>query len=313
MESFMVDHPKSIAAMIQGKKVIGLGAGLSLYQTQASLPLPLAYVVDDSAGLPGTNACGIPVYSFERLSSEKIDEIFVVIYADSPAVIFKIAASLDRLGLGWGREYLDCAFLHFESMASQLKALTGAEPSWRRFHRARVQRFFMSIQSISFIAGTWLYTELLDNCCAKVPGDIAECGVYKGGNVLSTLLISELAASRSYRLFDSFDGFPAFTDHDPASRRQEFQDVDFGMLQNIFRNFPNVTIHKGLLRDTLPSLPERSYSMVYADCDLYEPTLDSQKVDVCYSTTTGFRTKNCRTKFPSVASRRRWQTFLDRK
>jgi hypothetical protein len=260
--------------MIRGKKVIGYGAGLSLYQTQTALPLTLAYIVDDRPGLAGTTACGVPVASSELLSTENREEIFVVIYADSPRAIFNIASDLDRLNLVWGEQYIDCGLLHFESMAPRLERLIGGQPSWQRFYRARMQRFLMSIQSISFMAGTWLYSELLDNCCARVPGDIAECGVYKGGNVLSTLLISELATSRPYRLFDSFDGFPDFSEHDPASRRQDFQDVDFGMLQNVFRNFPNVVIHKGWFRDALPIAPERSYSMVYADCDLYEPTLE---------------------------------------
>jgi hypothetical protein len=274
MESSVLNHQMPVTELIRGKKVIGYGAGLSLYQTHAALPLPLAYVVDDAPGLAGTTACGVPVYSSERLSTENSADIFVVIYADSPGAIFKIASSLDRLNLVWGQQYVDCALIHFESMAPRLRRLIGAPPSWQRFHRARIQRFLMSPESRSFIAGTWLYTELLDNYSARVPGDIAECGVYKGGNVLSTLLISELASSRPYRLFDSFDGFPDFSEHDPASRRQEFQDVDFGMLQNMFRNFPNVVIHKGWFRDTLPIVPERIYSMVYVDCDLYEPTLE---------------------------------------
>jgi len=205
----MLKHQMPVTELVRGKKVIGYGAGLSLYQTQAALPLALAYVVDDAPGLAGTTACGVPVYSSERLSTENRAEIFVVIYADSPAVIFKIASSLDRLNLVWGEQYVDCALIHFESMAPRLKRLIEAPPSWQRFHRARIQRFLMSPESRSFIAGTWLYTELLDNCSARVPGDIAECGVYKGGNVLSTVtnVTPPVLAPPDHPLIDRFAGF----------------------------------------------------------------------------------------------------------
>ena len=264
--------PKTIAELIQGKRVIGYGAGLTLYQTQATFPLPLQYVVDDTPSLAGTSACGIPVYGPEKLCAENKENLVIIIYADSPAVIFKVASFLDSLNLVWGEQYLDCSLIHFESMAGRITALTGAQPCWQRFHLARMQRFLLSVQSISFIAGTWLYSELLDAHCERIPGDIAECGVYKGGNALSTLLISRVACSRPYHLLDSFEGFPELSQHDPASRRHDFQDAEFGTLRNLFRNFPNVVIHKGWFRETLPQMPERNYSMVYVDCDLYEGT-----------------------------------------
>ena len=153
MESSVLNHQMPVTELIRGKKVIGYGAGLSLYQTQAALPLALAYVVDDAPGLAGTTACGVPVHSSERLSTENSAEIFVVIYADSPGAIFKIASSLDRLNLVWGEQYVDCALIHFESMAPRLTRLMGAPPSWQRFHRARIQRLsLMSPGSRSFIA-----------------------------------------------------------------------------------------------------------------------------------------------------------------
>ena len=47
------------------------------------------------------------------------------------------------------------------------------------------------------------------------------------------------------------------------------------MLRNMFRNFPERCYPQGVVSATrLPIAPERSYSMVYVDCDLYEPTLE---------------------------------------
>lgn len=270
-----LDSRRPVSAAIQArKKVIGFGAGLNFYLSHAALALPLAYVVDDTAGLAGTSACGVRIEPSAVLAAEDPQDVFVVVYADSPRAIFTISTRLEALGWRWGRGYLDSSFLNFESMAPRIEQVTGVAPSWDRFLRARMQRLLMSVQSISYIAGTWLYAELLDNLTRSIPGDIAECGVYKGGNALSTLLISEVANRRAYHLLDSFEGFPDVSSFDLASRRDDFQDVDFQTVCTMFSNFPHVVIHKGWFKDTLPALPDSTYSMVYVDCDLFEPTID---------------------------------------
>lgn len=49
----------------------------------------------------------------------------------------------------------------------------------------------------------------------NIPGDIVEIGVYKGGSVLSMLLaLNCLTAVRPVRLYDTFTGLTAATEHD---------------------------------------------------------------------------------------------------
>jgi O-methyltransferase len=135
----------------------------------------------------------------------------------------------------------------------------------------RILALHSAIQSMSYIAGSWLFVELLE--ALRAGGSIAECGVYNGGNAFTALLCSDAATKRPYRLLDSFEGFREFSQIDPSSRRREFRDVNFAALSDTFGNFPNVHIHKGYFADTLPTLPSDHYALVYADCDLYEPTL----------------------------------------
>src|SRR5256885_13328014 len=53
----------------------------------------------------------------------------------------------------------------------------------------------------------------------NVPGEFAECGVWRGGSVLAMLLtlIEEGVADRDVHLFDTFEGMTAPTEHDVSS------------------------------------------------------------------------------------------------
>ena len=89
----------------------------------------------------------------------------------------------------------------------------------------------------------------------------------------SRFLSREQATRRPYHLLDSFEGFPELSVFDPEVRRDDFQDAEYAKIAAMFRNYPNVRIHRGYFDDTLPTLGVEQFSMVYADCDLYEPTL----------------------------------------
>ena len=256
-------------ALTAGKKLIGFGAGLNLYQSQAGGRLPLAYAIDDTPGLAGTLADGVPVFGSQHLANEKPEDVAVIIYADAPGNIAKMAARLTQFGI---YTFIESFRLHVESMAPRMEQYLGFQPSRERFEEIRKSR--ECVPSISFVAGSWLYVEMLENLVSRVTGDIAECGVYKGGNAMLTLRNSATACNRTYHLLDSFEGFPSLSGEDPAVRSRDFRDVDFESIVSAFEPFPNVEIHRGFFDETLPQLEPRTYGMVYIDCDLYEPTLD---------------------------------------
>ena len=246
---------------------------MALLQAQTAHPLTLEYAVDNAPDAAGSSIAGVPIFHSSRLMEERKQDLLVIIYANTSRAVLEIASSLNRMGFVWGEHYIDCSLLHFHSMGRRLKHRLGIEPSFERFFRARMLSLYMGFDNHSSVAGTWLFIELLEHCCRQVAGDIAECGVYKGGNALVTLLSSDVATSRPYHLFDSFAGFPEVSQFDPGSRQNDFQDVDFARIADVFRNYNNVIVHKGYFEATLPTLDSRDFSMVYADCDLYEPTL----------------------------------------
>lgn len=263
----------STKKLFEGKKLVGYGAGLGLLGTQAGSPVPLEYVVDDTPGLAGQKVCGLPVYPPARLQRESKEDILVIIYANAPQSIMAISSSLNSMGFIWGIHYIDCSLLHYESMSQRLLDQLEIEIPYKLFSKIRILSLYSALQNLSYIAGSWLYVGLLEQCCSDVAGGIAECGVYNGGNALIALQTSEVAVQRPYHLFDSFEGFPALSKHDLESRKNDFGDANFNKVCGLFGNFDNAYINKGYFDQTLPSLEDQQFSMVYIDCDLYEGAL----------------------------------------
>jgi len=104
---------------------------------------------------------------------------------------------------------------------------------------------------------------------AKVPGDIAEVGVYRGG---SARLICEEKGERALHLFDTFDGLPEAAEWDPKFRKGGFAS-SLDQVQTYLRRFPGVHFHKGLFPDTAQGLDHMTFSFVHLDVDLHRSTL----------------------------------------
>jgi hypothetical protein len=117
----------------------------------------------------------------------------------------------------------------------------------------------------------------------SVPGDIAEFGCYRGANLLlmaKLLRILDPQGSKQVHGFESFEGLTTITEQDgPASQMAQYYKGDHALLIDMISLYDmedEVIVHKGLIQDTLPPLmeerPELSFSLVYCDTDLYEPT-----------------------------------------
>ncbi len=129
---------------------------------------------------------------------------------------------------------------------------------------------------------------------AKIPGAIVECGVWKGGAVMSSLLaMSDLGLKdREYFLYDTFEGMPKpgnddqkfdgqkiateFTarqigDNGSTWCRGEFDEVR----QNVFSTgYPSERIHfvRGKVEDTIPATLPGKIAILRLDTDWYEST-----------------------------------------
>jgi O-methyltransferase len=126
----------------------------------------------------------------------------------------------------------------------------------------------------------------------KIPGNIAECGVWRGGSMMAVAraLMSHGDSSRHLYLYDTFDGMPEPTEHDkrfsgePAQMLLDREPVGTGVwclasIEDVRTNmlstgYPEEMIHfiKGKVEETLPSVSPDQLALLRLDTDWYEST-----------------------------------------
>lgn len=126
----------------------------------------------------------------------------------------------------------------------------------------------------------------------QIPGDIAECGVWRGGSMM-TIALTLLARgdrSRSLYLYDTFDGMSSPTEDDrnldgvPAAEQLKRDPKGTGIwcyasLEDVRENilstgYPEDKVHliKGKVEDTIPATIPSRLSLLRLDTDWYEST-----------------------------------------
>ncbi len=110
-----------------------------------------------------------------------------------------------------------------------------------------------------------------------VPGDVVECGTWKGGSAANLSLACRIAGRR-LRIFDSFEGLPAGVEGDreaPNYRPGEYSGSEAEVRANLARYgaIECCEFVKGWLEDTLPG-DDGPVILAYVDVDL-EASLDT--------------------------------------
>ena len=105
---------------------------------------------------------------------------------------------------------------------------------------------------------------------AKRPGAFAEVGVYKGA---SAKLICEAKGDKTLHLFDTFEGLPSASEHDPGVHREKQYACSLESVQEYLRGYVNVHFHKGVFPESAKDMEDTNYAFVHFDVDLYEGTL----------------------------------------
>jgi len=104
----------------------------------------------------------------------------------------------------------------------------------------------------------------------KVPGDIAEVGVYKGG---SAKIICSAKGDKNLHLFDTFAGLPKV---DEADMIWQFYEGKFAAslesVQAYLAVEKNVFLYKGIFPATSGPVKDRHFSLVNFDVDTYDST-----------------------------------------
>ena len=107
------------------------------------------------------------------------------------------------------------------------------------------------------------------NRTRKIPGEIAEVGVYTGG---SAKLIAETVSEKEIHLFDSFEGLPAPVDVDPKKFTEGQYGADLEDVRAYLSAYPNVHLYKGFFPATSGPIASKKFAFVHLDVDLYEST-----------------------------------------
>ena len=127
----------------------------------------------------------------------------------------------------------------------------------------------------------------------QVPGDIVECGVWRGGSMQAVALtLAGLGVTdRELHLYDTFEGMPPPTEHDvrardgePASGLLATHDKDarvwaYADLDDVRKGMAEVPYpedrihyHPGMVEDTIPGQAPEQIALLRLDTDWYEST-----------------------------------------
>lgn len=123
----------------------------------------------------------------------------------------------------------------------------------------------------------WMLKQLL-RLTEGVPGDTAECGVFKGASsyIICQQNSLQKAHKRIHHLFDSFEGLSAPSHKDGIHWKKGSMSAGEEIVaQNLSEFLDNVRFHKGWIPERFSDVIQSRFSFVHIDVDLYKPTFDS--------------------------------------
>lgn len=110
---------------------------------------------------------------------------------------------------------------------------------------------------------------------SQLDGDLAECGVYKGGTALMlSRLLTSVSPRKNLFLFDSFEGLPDASAADNHYEGGEFANTSAESVATLLSEFGFAQIRKGWIPQTFKNLEDKRFAFVHVDVDLYQSALD---------------------------------------
>lgn len=107
----------------------------------------------------------------------------------------------------------------------------------------------------------------------NVPGDFAECGVFRGGSAY--LMCEAAGADKHVHLFDSYEGLSKPDDHENFHWSEGDLSVTEETVRDNLDGFENFSTYKGWIPERFADVAHLSFSLVHIDVDLEQPTRDS--------------------------------------
>jgi len=145
----------------------------------------------------------------------------------------------------------------------------------------------MSIEKLGAVCDAASYV-----AANKIPGDIVECGVWRGGGMMACayLMLEAGQTDRHIYLFDTFEGLPKPTNEDVTYDGREATAMHVPMgeigsdwcraeLDEVTANmrrtgYPEDKIHfvKGMVEETIPDNAPETIALLHLDTDWYTST-----------------------------------------
>lgn len=150
------------------------------------------------------------------------------------------------------------------------------QPRFRPWLMPEWQSRFAPTRGLTLVSDDRLYVlaMLLEQALEFCPGDVAECGVYRGGT--ARLLFDTMRAARTARRLFLCDTFLGMPDANPAAdihRAGDFGDTSEAHVRARFAGADNVELVHGIIPDSLAPLADRRFCFVHIDLDLYASVL----------------------------------------
>lgn len=123
----------------------------------------------------------------------------------------------------------------------------------------------------------WMLWQLI-RLTGQVPGDTAECGVFKGTSswLICAFTARSEAEPKLHHLFDSFEGLSEPAKIDGNHWRKGDLSASEAEVADQLAPFADILrFHKGWIPDRFADVANRRFSFVHVDVDLYLPTRDS--------------------------------------
>lgn len=122
----------------------------------------------------------------------------------------------------------------------------------------------------------WMLHELL-RLTSHVPGDTAECGVFKGASSWLVCNSSKQNSrfERMHYLFDSFEGLSEPMTSDGGHWVKGDLVCGTEETKKYLQGFDRVSFLKGWIPERFPEVEDKRFSFVHIDVDLFQPTYDS--------------------------------------
>jgi O-methyltransferase len=120
----------------------------------------------------------------------------------------------------------------------------------------------------------WMVYQLL-RLVAHIPGDTAECGVFRGATSYLVCSGNEQSRDKAHHLFDSFEGLSEPGLSDGTHWAKGDLKCELAAVRQALSCFEHVVFHPGWIPERFRDVEDRKFSFVHIDVDLADPTRES--------------------------------------